>query len=102
MRGRRRVPPARGRADRLEMKSRRIGQIFPLGSDLQGLVDEETVFGFDRVDGSWREWSGRPAGALAALLDGEASEHAGDEPPTDRDDEPVPPEGAPGGAAPRR
>ena len=58
-------------------KSRRIGQIFPLGPDLHGLVDEETVFGFDRIDGAWREWSGRRVDALATLLDGDGIEPAG-------------------------
>lgn len=50
-------------------KSRRIGQTFPLGADLRRLVGEEEVYGLDRDGAGWREWGGRKADSLAALLD---------------------------------
>ena len=37
--------------------------------DVAALLQSEQVYGFDRLGGRWREWSGQPAEALASLLD---------------------------------
>lgn len=50
-------------------KSRRIGWRLPLTPELRKILAEETVHGFERRGDEWREWSGRPVAALAALLD---------------------------------
>ena len=50
-------------------KSERIGLRIPITEDAAALLQSEQVYGFDRHGDSWREWSGQPAGALAALLD---------------------------------
>ena len=50
-------------------KSERIGLRIPITDDAAALLQSEQVYGFDRHGESWREWRGRPAGGLAALLD---------------------------------
>src|SRR5262245_3620353 len=50
-------------------KSERIGLRIPIVDDEAALLQSEQVYGFDRQGDSWREWSGRPAESLAALLD---------------------------------
>ena len=50
-------------------KSERIGLRIPITDDIAALLQSEQVYGFDRLGGRWREWSGQPAEALASLLD---------------------------------
>jgi len=50
-------------------KSRRIGLKLPLNEDVWTLMRNNTVYGFDRRNGSWEEWSGGKPTALAGLLD---------------------------------
>src|SRR6185436_8908873 len=50
-------------------KSERIGFKIPITDDEAALLQSEHVSGFDRQGESWREWTGQPAGSLAALLD---------------------------------
>ena len=50
-------------------KSERIGFKIPITDDEAALLQSEHVYGFDRQGESWREWTGQPAGSLAALLD---------------------------------
>jgi two-component system, NtrC family, sensor kinase len=50
-------------------KSERIGRRIPMTDDDAALLQSEKVYGFDREDDSWREWTDRPAVSLAALLD---------------------------------
>jgi two-component system NtrC family sensor kinase len=50
-------------------KSERIGLRIPITDDVAALLQSEQVYGFDRLGGRWREWSGQPAEALALLLD---------------------------------
>ena len=50
-------------------KSQRIGLRLPVAQDTATLLLSEQVYGFDRHGEQWEEWSGRQAGALAALLD---------------------------------
>jgi signal transduction histidine kinase len=50
-------------------KSERIGLRIPITPDAAALLQSEQVYGFDRHGDSWQEWKGRPAGALASLLD---------------------------------
>ena len=49
--------------------SDRIGLRIPLGAEPSAILQSGEVYGFDRHDGHWREWNGRPVDALAALLD---------------------------------
>ena len=61
-------------------KSERIGLRLPITNEAAALLQSEQVYGFDRHGNSWREWRGRPAGALASLLDyntGETAEGEG-------------------------
>lgn len=53
----------------LKGKSRRIGLKLPLSDDVWALFRENTVYGFNRRNGGWDEWSGGESGRLAALLD---------------------------------
>src|SRR6516164_6909385 len=53
----------------LKGKSRRIGLKLPLNEDVWTLLRNNTVYGFDRWNGSWEEWSGGRPTALAGLLD---------------------------------
>ena len=57
-------------------KSERIGLRIPITADADALLQSEQVYGFDRHGGSWKEWSDRPAGALAAMLDYNAGDGA--------------------------
>ena len=50
-------------------KSRRIGLKLPLTDDIWALLRHNMVYGFDRGDGGWREWSEGDATELAELLD---------------------------------
>ena len=50
-------------------KSRRIGLKLPLNDDVWTLMRNNTVYGFDRRNGSWEEWAGGKPTALAGLLD---------------------------------
>src|SRR5215475_8889148 len=50
-------------------KSERIGLRIPITDAGALLLQSGRVYGFDRHGDAWREWSGRPVGALAALLD---------------------------------
>jgi two-component system NtrC family sensor kinase len=50
-------------------KSERIGVRIPITDEAAALLQSEQVHGFDRQGEHWHEWSDRPAGALAALLD---------------------------------
>ena len=57
-------------------KSHRIGLRLPIAQETATLLLSEQVYGFDRDGERWQEWSGRPAGDLAALLDYNADGHA--------------------------
>jgi signal transduction histidine kinase len=50
-------------------KSERIGLRIPIGEDAAALLQSERIYGFDRRGDTWHEWTSRPAGDLAALLD---------------------------------
>jgi signal transduction histidine kinase len=50
-------------------KSERIGLVLPIGRKVQGLLETNEAYGFDRVGDGWQEWSGRDATELAAVLD---------------------------------
>jgi len=50
-------------------KSRRIGLKLPLDNDIWALFHKNLVYGFDRRNGGWEEWSGRESTGLAELLD---------------------------------
>jgi len=50
-------------------KSERIGLRIPITPAAAALLQSEQVYGFDRHGDSWQEWRGRPASALASLLD---------------------------------
>ncbi len=57
-------------------KSDRIGLRIPITDDAAALLQSEQVYGFDRHGDTWREWSNKPAGALASLLDYNSDEDA--------------------------
>jgi two-component system, NtrC family, sensor kinase len=57
-------------------KSERIGLRIPTTQDTEALLQSQEVYGFDRHGDSWQEWRGRPAGALASLLDYNSDEAA--------------------------
>ena len=50
-------------------KSRRIGLTLPLDDDVRAMLGSAEIHGFDRRGGRWHEWSGKPVGRLAELLD---------------------------------
>jgi two-component system, NtrC family, sensor kinase len=50
-------------------KSERIGLRIPITDAAAALLQSEQVYGFDRRGDIWREWRGKPARALAELLD---------------------------------
>jgi signal transduction histidine kinase len=50
-------------------RSDRIGVRIPLTAGALRLLQSEQVYGFDRDGDRWQEWSGRPVGALATMLD---------------------------------
>ena len=53
----------------LKGKSRRIGLRLPLNRDILNLMQDATVFGFDRFNDAWRDWPGQEASSLAKMLD---------------------------------
>jgi nitrogen-specific signal transduction histidine kinase len=53
----------------LKGKSRRIGLKLPLNDDIWTLLRNNTVYGFNRRNGGWDEWSGGTSTRLAELLD---------------------------------
>jgi two-component system NtrC family sensor kinase len=58
-------------------KSERIGLRVVVPGDLRHVLESGHVYGFDRADGSWREWDGHPVAGLAALLDYNEAADAG-------------------------
>ena len=60
-------------------KSERIGLRIPLTDDTAALLQSERVYGFARHGDTWREWTDRPAGELAKLLDYNTREGAAGE-----------------------
>src|SRR4030095_13401805 len=60
-------------------KTERIGLRLPRSETAAALLQSERVYGFDRQDESWREWSDQPVGALAAMLDYNSGDAAGGE-----------------------
>ena len=50
-------------------KSDRIGLRIPISETARALLQSEQVYGFDRDGDRWQEWTDRPVGELAALLD---------------------------------
>jgi signal transduction histidine kinase len=50
-------------------KSHLIGQKLPLNDETLALIRKKTVYGFNRRNGGWHEWSGRQSSGLAELLD---------------------------------
>jgi two-component system NtrC family sensor kinase len=56
-------------------KSERIGLRIPITEADTALLHSEQVYGFNRDGDSWREWTDRPAGGLAALLDYNKYDH---------------------------
>ncbi len=53
----------------VKRKSRRIGLKLQLDEDISALVRGNAIYGYDRQDSGWEEWSGRDSVALAGLLD---------------------------------
>src|SRR5262245_38637073 len=53
----------------LKGKSRRIGLRLPLSKDILDLMQDATVFGFDRFNDGWHDWPGQQASSLARMLD---------------------------------
>jgi len=70
-----------------KMKSPNIGVERPVDDSLVRLFDGGAVYGFDYLDGDWREWTSQGAAALAHALDpaglgrGVPSATAGSDPP---------------------
>src|SRR5262245_50008171 len=60
-------------------KSNRIGFRLPITDTAAALLQSERVYGFDRRGDRWKEWNGRPATALATLLDYNTDEAADEE-----------------------
>jgi len=52
-----------------KMKSPIIGSTVQLPADLQGLLQDGTVYGLDRSPGGWIEWTPHGVSALAGFLD---------------------------------
>lgn len=50
-------------------KSRRVGLKLPLDEDTLALLQNNAVFGYNRSNGGWKEWSGKSSCCLANLLD---------------------------------
>jgi signal transduction histidine kinase len=50
-------------------KSRLIGRKLPLDDQVRALIQKNAVYGFNRRDGGWDEWSGSQSSRLAELLD---------------------------------
>lgn len=53
----------------LKGKSRRIGLKLPLNDELWALLHKNVVYGFNRRNDGWDEWSGQKSTSLADLLD---------------------------------
>src|SRR5215472_15843928 len=53
----------------LKGKSRRIGLKLPLNDNIWALLRGNSVYGFNRRNGGWDEWSGAESSRLAKLLD---------------------------------
>jgi two-component system, NtrC family, sensor kinase len=53
----------------LKGKSRRIGLKLPLNDDIWALVRNDMVYGYNRRNGGWDEWSGGDSTKVAELLD---------------------------------
>jgi two-component system, NtrC family, sensor kinase len=49
-------------------KSTRIGEVVPLPDEVRTSLGEGAVYGFDRGDGAWNEWTNGSALALAELV----------------------------------
>jgi signal transduction histidine kinase len=50
-------------------KSERIGLSLILDPEVRAILESGEIHGFDRRDGVWTEWSGKPVTRLAELLD---------------------------------
>ncbi len=50
-------------------KSHLIGRKLRLDSETRALIQKNAVYGFQRRDSAWHEWSGSQSGRLAELLD---------------------------------
>jgi signal transduction histidine kinase len=50
-------------------KSCLIGRKLALDDQIRALIQTNAVYGFNRQDDGWREWSGQPSSRLAELLD---------------------------------
>jgi len=50
-------------------KSQRIGMKLPLNDELRGLLQKNTLCGFDRHGDEWRGWLGKEFSRIAELLD---------------------------------
>lgn len=50
-------------------KSHLIGRKLRLDSETRALIQKNAVYGFQRLEGAWHEWSGSQSGRLAELLD---------------------------------
>jgi two-component system NtrC family sensor kinase len=53
----------------LKGKSRRIGLRLPLKKDVLDLMQDATVYGFERFHDGWHDWPGQEASSLATILD---------------------------------
>ena len=49
-------------------KSARIGAVLPLPETVRGALGEGAVYGFNRVEGPWQEWTDGAPAELAALV----------------------------------
>ena len=78
-------------SDRLELvaeqiawqkqKSTEIGRTLPVNDALLRLFDGGTVYGFDYLDGAWREWTSQGALSIAETLDPANATPRSDAPP---------------------
>jgi two-component system NtrC family sensor kinase len=50
-------------------RSERIGLTLPLDADVRPILESAEIYGFDRRNGVWIEWSGKPVTRLAEILD---------------------------------
>jgi signal transduction histidine kinase len=50
-------------------KSERIGLTLVVDAEARAILESGDIYGFDRRDGVWTEWSGKPVTRLAELLD---------------------------------
>jgi signal transduction histidine kinase len=61
-----------------KQRSQRIGREIAIREPLAALLGGSFVYGFDRVDGGWREWTELGAGRLAESLEPSAGDAAPD------------------------